>query len=238
MQLGELSAVVTGGVDRAGGGDGPVVVLMHGYGAPSEDLVPLFRVLDVPREVRFVFPAAPLTLDPRVPAEYSGRAWWPLDMVELTEIAASRDITRLQAMDPPGLSESRRLVETLLDAATVTLAAKPESIVIGGFSQGAMLAADLVLSTARPFAGLVVLSGTLVRREAWSAAAPGRRGLPVLQSHGRTDPVVPFENAEALRALLVQSGLEVEWLESNGGHGIPDSVVERLARFIRQATEH
>ena len=48
-----LQVRFTGGTDRNGGGDGPLVVLMHGFGAPGTDLVPLARVLDVPREVRF-----------------------------------------------------------------------------------------------------------------------------------------------------------------------------------------
>src|SRR5947209_15886119 len=33
-----------GGDDREGGGDGPLVILMHGFGAPGDDLVPLWRV--------------------------------------------------------------------------------------------------------------------------------------------------------------------------------------------------
>ena len=56
LKLGTLTAHVTGGTDRDGGGAGPVVVLLHGYGAPGTDLVPLWRELAVPHEVRFVFP--------------------------------------------------------------------------------------------------------------------------------------------------------------------------------------
>src|SRR5690606_2105799 len=39
--LGGLTACVTGGTDGKGGGDGPVVVLLHGFGAPGTDLVAL-----------------------------------------------------------------------------------------------------------------------------------------------------------------------------------------------------
>jgi predicted esterase len=53
---GGLRVRVTGGRDRRGGGDGPLVVLMHGFGAPGDDLVP--------SEVRFAFPEAPLDLGP------------------------------------------------------------------------------------------------------------------------------------------------------------------------------
>ena len=38
--LGELDVVLAGGPDRNGGGDGPMLVLMHGFGAPGNDLVP------------------------------------------------------------------------------------------------------------------------------------------------------------------------------------------------------
>src|SRR4051794_17286804 len=74
-QFGELSARVTGGVDGRGGGDGPVVVLMHGFGAPGDDLVDLASYVRVPPDVRFVFPEAPLLLEGG-----PGRAWWMLDM--------------------------------------------------------------------------------------------------------------------------------------------------------------
>jgi phospholipase/carboxylesterase len=234
VEFGELSAVLAGGSDRDGGGDGPVVVLLHGYGAPGEDLVPLFRVLEVPREVRFVFPAAPLVLDPLAPAALAGRAWWPLDFEALLERQASGDLTQLQLMDPPGIDRARAQVEGLLDALPSALSVKPESILLGGFSQGAMLSVEVALASQRPLAGLAILSGTLIRKSVWTTRAPARHDLPVLQSHGRTDPILPYANAEALRELLTQAGLSVEWLPFGGGHGIPDSAVDRLGVFIRR----
>ena len=53
---------LTGGEDGQGGGDGPLVVLCHGFGAPGDDLVSLAESIDVPAAVRFAFPAAPLSL--------------------------------------------------------------------------------------------------------------------------------------------------------------------------------
>ena len=41
IQLGGLRTRVTGGTDGKGGGNGPLVVLLHGFGAPGNDLVPL-----------------------------------------------------------------------------------------------------------------------------------------------------------------------------------------------------
>jgi phospholipase/carboxylesterase len=72
-----LHVRITGGDDREGGGDGPLVVLLHGFGAPGDDLVGLWRQLQVPRETRFVFPEATLALDAALFG--TGRAWWMID---------------------------------------------------------------------------------------------------------------------------------------------------------------
>jgi len=226
LKLGTLTAHVTGGTDREGGGTGPVVVLLHGYGAPGTDLVPLWRELAVPHEVRFVFPEAPLELG------FGGRAWWPIDMARLQDRFSKAAIERLIAEVPPGIDQARSALLELLAVLERDFGAQPEQTVIGGFSQGAMLATDTVLRTSRAFGGLALLSGTLISHDEWLPLMAARSGLQVLQSHGRADPVLPFELAERLRAELVAAGLPVEFIAFNGGHGIPGGVLEGLTRLI------
>ncbi|MET0791214.1 MAG: phospholipase [Polyangiaceae bacterium] len=228
VQLGTLKARIAGGTDREGGGTGPVVVLMHGYGAPGTDLVPLWRELPVPPAVRFVFPEAPLELG------FGGRAWWQIDMARLQDRFSKSTADRLTAEVPEGIDASRRAMLDLLAALERDFDAKPETTVIGGFSQGAMLATDIVLRTERPFGGLAVLSGTLISHAEWLPLMSARKGLPVLQSHGRSDAVLPFAVAEQLRDELTAAGLAVEFVPFNGGHGIPGSVLEGLAALIRR----
>jgi predicted esterase len=43
------------------------VILLHGFGAPGTDLVPLAAEIDAPNAVRWLFPMAPLLLDPQAP---------------------------------------------------------------------------------------------------------------------------------------------------------------------------
>jgi phospholipase/carboxylesterase len=230
LQLGTLRARVCGGTDREGGGTGPLVVLMHGYGAPGTDLVPLWRELAVPQEVRFVFPEAPLELG------FGGRAWWPIDMTRLQERFTKGAAERLTAEIPPGVEEARSAVLEMLSVLERDFAAAPQSTVIGGFSQGAMLATDVVLRTTRPFAGLAVLSGTVISRAEWVPLMAARKGLPVLQGHGRADAVLPFAVAEQLRDLLTSAGLPVEFIPFNGGHGIPHAVLDGLSRLIQRVS--
>jgi phospholipase/carboxylesterase len=228
LTLGGLRTRICGGTDREGGGTGPVVILMHGFGAPGTDLVPLWRELSVPHDVRFVFPEAPLELD------FGGRAWWPIDMARLQERFEKSGAERLIAEVPAGIAEARCAVLALLDALERELSLVPETTVIGGFSQGAMLATDVVLRSERPFGALAVLSGTLISHEEWLKLMPARRGLRVLQSHGRADPVLPFAIAERLRDELTAAGLSVQFVPFNAGHGIAAPVLDGLSQLVSE----
>jgi len=70
----------------------------------------------------------------------------------------------------------------------------------------------------------------------WETLVSKRAGLPVLQSHGRADPTLPYAGAEWLRDFLEGSRLGVEFVPFNGGHGIPDGVLDRLGPFVMTAT--
>jgi phospholipase/carboxylesterase len=230
-RFGSLTVHVAGGPDREGGGDGPVVVLMHGFGASGDDLAPLWRVLDVPPSVRFVFPAAPLDLA-RELGFPGARAWWRINLERLVGSPAAREHAALEV--PAGLVEARAQVVELLDEIARRMA--PSSLVLGGFSQGAMLACDVALHDPRPLAGLVLLSGTLIAASEWEPLAPARRGLPVFQSHGANDPLLPPSGAERLRDLLGAAGLPVEWEPFRGGHEIPARVLDGLGAFLAKVT--
>jgi phospholipase/carboxylesterase len=234
VRLGRLVARITGGEDGDGGGDGPTVVLMHGFGAPGDDLVPLAREIAAPAGTRFVFPAAPLGMPPPYGA---GRAWWAIDFAKLERAilsGAGRDLTRDV---PAGLGEARDAVVELLGRLDAEIGAPHGGLVLGGFSQGAMLALDVALRTSTPLAGLVLMSGTLLAEDEWLPRMPARAGLRILQSHGRDDPLLPFAIAERLRDALCEARLAVEWVTFPGGHGIAPNVIERAGAFLSAVVE-
>jgi phospholipase/carboxylesterase len=131
---------------------------------------------------------------------------------------------------PDGLPEARARIAELC----AELAKLGGPILLGGFSQGAMLSCDVALHVDQPLAGLVVMSGTLLARGEWEPRLAARRGLPVLQSHGREDPLLSFAAAERLRDLLRGGGLDVEWVPFSGGHGIAPVVIDRLGVFLKR----
>ena len=139
----------------------------------------------------------------------------------------------VNAMEVPnGLALARERLVRFLTELPRSLPVNFKNSVIGGFSQGAMLTCDAVLHTTAPFAGLVQLSGNLLAHPVWSPLMSKRKGLPVFQSHGTQDDILPHIGAERLRDALSQSGLAVEWHSFRGGHEIPESVLRRLGVFV------
>lgn len=210
------------------------LVLCHGYGAGGEDLVPLGAELLASRpalasRVRCVFPAAPLSLEAF--GMWGSRAWWHLDVARLLE---RRDLERLMEETPEGLPAARRMLDGLLAELATGTGLPLSRTVLGGFSQGAMLATDVALRAETGPAGLCILSGAVVCRPEWQTHAPRRAGLPVFQSHGRFDDILPFEGGERLRHLLEGAGLAVDSHSFDGPHTIPADSVDALARFLEQ----
>jgi phospholipase/carboxylesterase len=216
-------------VTTLGPSEGPAILLCHGFGAPGTDLVPLAREIDAGRGVRWFFPEAPLELG------FGGRAWWEIDMVRLQRMQLTGQRHVLAAETPPGLREARAALEATIDELERSFGVRREALVIGGFSQGAMLTTEVALHAERPFAGLVVLSGNLVSADRWTEAAR-RTGasLHALLTHGKSDPILPLDGAEALRDLLVATGADVQWVLHRGQHEIPPPALDALAAFARK----
>jgi phospholipase/carboxylesterase len=227
--VGGLKIRLTGGTDGRGGGNGPVVILLHGFGAPGDDLVPLTDFIAAPTGTRFIFPEGPLSLSMGFG---DSRAWWIIDMARLEADRAAGRVRDLSQEIPRGLPQARQTLESFLAAVPRTISIDFKKTVIGGFSQGAMLTCDLVMRTAQPVVGLVQLSSTILAKQEWCPAVAKRTGLPVFQSHGTQDQILPYVMAERLRDELTQAGLAVEWHNFHGGHEIPELVLRRLGAFL------
>lgn len=231
-RLGELDCQVVEALPPEGS-PRLAVVLCHGFGAPATDLVPLAPELmqlrpELAHHVRFVFPAAPLSLQEL--GMPSGRAWFHLPMEVL--MGQRRDWDTYAQTVPEGLPAARRAVMSTVSALSAATKLPYGRIVLGGFSQGGMVTTDVTLRLEEPPAGLCILSGTLVAQEEWKARAAGRKGLPVFQAHGRYDDILPFKAAERLRDLLTEAGLGVEFLPFDGPHTIAPEELHRLADFL------
>ena len=231
-QIGGLRTRVTGGTDGKGGGHGPLVLLLHGFGAPGDDLVSLADLLNVPAGTRCIFPEGPLSLSF---GPMDARAWWLIDMARMQADRMAGRVRDLSQDIPKGLAPARKTMLAFIKEVERQFGADPRTTVLGGFSQGAMLACDVMLRSTQPYAGLIQLSGTLLATQEWVPLLQKRKGLPVFQCHGTQDEILPYVGAERLRDTLRHEGLAVEWHSFRGGHEIPSSVMQRLGPFITKA---
>lgn len=211
------------------------VVLCHGYGAGGDDLVPLAGELirlhpQLHDRVLFVFPHGPMS----VPAVPGGRAWWPIDLPALQLAGERGELRKLRQECPPRLPQAREELMGAISQLQEETGLPLSRFVLGGFSQGSMLATDVALRLEESIGGLLVYSGTLLVEPEWRELAPRRRGLRVLQSHGSVDSLLPFEAATWLRDLLESAGAEIEFLSFPGMHTIPPEAVVASARLLHE----
>ena len=205
----------------AGGSGPPTLVLLHGYGSSAEEWMPFTRTIEWPWPGRFVFPQG---LEPT--ARPGGRGWWPLELG-----VADAGTADLAHSRPPGLTAASAAVTRLLRGWAWS---SRGDVVLGGFSQGAMVAGDVAFRSTARLSALVLLSGTPVDEASWRRGYAAREGMPVFIAHGRGDAVLPFSGSERIQRELASTGLRVTWVPFDGGHEIPAEVVIALNQFLRR----
>lgn len=140
-----------------------------------------------------------------------------------------------RAGNEPELGAATARVHGILDE-LVTGGVPPERIVLGGFSQGACLAADLLTRRPRRIGALAVLCGGMIGTESELAApAPGSLdGLPVLITATEDDDWVPVARVRDTAARLRAAGAAVDLrVYDPAPHGLRDDEVDALRALVR-----
>lgn len=200
------------------------LVLLHGFSSSPQDWLPFVTVIRRPPGVHLIFPEGP-----DVQADGRRRGWWPLDLASHRDGTGLPDLSRTR---PAGLATAAARVSTLLEEITARTGARPAELILGGFSQGAMVSAEIAFRSDTPLKALILLSPTVVDEPSWRDGIPVRHGLPVFIAHGRQDDVLPFSSSARLAETLRTAGLRVTWLPFDGGHEIPRTVVDALSEFL------
>jgi phospholipase/carboxylesterase len=202
--------------------DAPLLlVLMHGYAMRPSDLSPFAHSLGVP--AFFLFPQGPVT------SPIGGHAWWSVDL-DAREAALSVGPRDLANEYPQGLAAARQALGEFLDAVVAEF--QPRRLVIGGFSQGGMLALDGVLWGSKPVDALVLLSASRLASRDWEPRRTRLHNLPVFVSHGAADQDLAFSAGERLRDFVLESEARVSWVPFETGHEVPLVVWRGLRKFL------
>lgn len=202
------------------------VMLLHGFGASGDDLAPLADYLDRNQEWNWIFPEAILEV-PTSP-HTTGRAWFPIRMAEIEAAAMRGETVDFADVLPQGMKNAEARIISLIEKLRI----EPRNLVLGGFSQGAMMAVQVAITLKEDLRGLVLFSGTFINRNEWVEKLSAKRHIPYIQSHGKNDPILGFDHAVRLNSQLKESGLKGDFLEFSGGHEIPLPIIQKAANFL------
>jgi phospholipase/carboxylesterase len=112
-----------------------------------------------------------------------------------------------------------------------------ENILLLGFSQGCVTAADFALRWDKPLAGVVGISGYIYFGDSTEQEIhPQARRQPWLITHGTYDSMLPIDRTREQVRRLKRLGLRVDWLEVRKDHSI--DMGEELAAIRAWIIDH
>ena len=189
------------------------LVLLHGRGADEHDLFPLLDALDPERRLLGITPRGPLALPP------GGAHWYALGGIPTP--------------DPDTFFPTFELAAAFLDGLPIPT----ERIVLGGFSQGAVMSWALGLGSGRPRpAAVIALSGFMPEVEGFELDLAGLDGYPVAIAHGSLDSIIPVAFGRNAAERVRAAGADLLWRESLVPHTIDPQVLPELQALVSAVT--
>jgi phospholipase/carboxylesterase len=187
------------------------LVLFHGRGTGEHDLYPLLDALDPQRRLLGVTPRAPLSLPP-------GGAHWYV-------------VRQIGYPDRDTFFSSFQEASEFVDG----LGVPAERLVLGGFSQGTVMAHALAWGRGRPRpAGVIALSGFVPSVDGFELDLTPPLP-PVAIGHGSLDPVIDVAFGRAARDLLEGAGADVLYRESPLPHTVDPAFLRELVPWLEAA---
>jgi phospholipase/carboxylesterase len=185
--------------------DAVPLLLLHGTGGDENDLVPLGRM---------IAPDAPL-LSPRGKVLENGM---PRFFRRLAEGVFDEDDVRHRANELADFVEAARARYGI--AAPIAL----------GYSNGANIAAAVLLLRPQALAGAILLRATIPLS---NSAPVDLTGKPVFIASGMRDPMISLEGAERLANVLQQQGAVVEHRTLPSGHELSQTDVALAKQWLQ-----
>jgi predicted esterase len=184
----------------------PPLLLLHGTGGNERDLVPLARQLS---------PGSAL-LSPRG---------------DVSEHGARRFFARLAegVFDPAEITRRTHALADFVAAAAERYVLDPARLTAIGFSNGANIAATLLLLRPATLAAAVLLRPMVVLEP---PTRPDLRGKRVLLSSGNVDPIVPGDHPARLAAMFRAAGAETTLHMHAASHGLVPGDLAAARRFL------
>ncbi|MEF3092669.1 prolyl oligopeptidase family serine peptidase [Raoultella sp. WB_B2P2-3] len=191
-----------------------LIILLHGVGSSGDDLEGLghFWRQQLPG-VTIATPNGTASFDMG-----PGYQWFSLNGIS--------DATR-----PERIAGARRAFRASIEAIISQHQLSPgeDRLVLAGFSQGAIMTLDALVSGAFPLTAAISFSGRLASPAPWQA----NNGTPTLLVHGVNDPTIAIRESETAAQKLAAIGVDVDtYFEPGVGHTITANGARKAAQFL------
>lgn len=192
-----------------------LLVLMHGVGSNEQDL---FGLADfVPPNFHVLSLRAPYTMASHM------YAWFHFGI----NPDGSRTIDEKQE------HASRQQIEAAVQQACIQLQVPHERVVLGGFSQGGIMALSILLTQPQTLQAAMIWHSRLLpemaEQEAPAAALAGRKAWV---SHGTADDVIPLAQAHAIRTRLQATPVDLSYHEYPCRHEIHPQELQSSMQWL------
>ncbi|KAJ0123036.1 cyl-protein thioesterase 1 [Diaporthe amygdali] len=223
------------------------VIIAHGFGDSGNGYVPIVRNWQdsgLFHDTKFILPSAPAISV----TSAGGRpipAWFDI-RGERGPHVTFEDLTQ-QNQDEEGMLQSRDFFLSLIQNEITKHAIPASQIIMGGFSQGSVMALLTGVTADVQLGGVFCLSGYLALADAvrggdgktgGASKFPHARegtGTEVLMIHGERDPVMNLDWAEKSRDIVKELGYPVDSSIIPGlGHSINQEVLAKVTAFIKR----
>ena len=188
----------------------PLLVLLHGFGADEKDLMTLRPYID---------PAWAM-VSIRAPfREGAGFRWYALESVH--------------SWDADELNRSMEALKRWFGKlGTIFPHLSLSNTVVGGFSQGAVMALALGLFAPKPVAGgIMVFSGYL---PILPDHTPSYQKIPVFWGHGENDLILPYNEAKIGYEQLIKEEVPVSFHSYKAGHEVVEEELSDAVSWLKQ----
>jgi len=158
-----------------------------------------------------------------------GRSWFPIDTLALEQALATGNFREFHKEHLSGFEKAFEGLMKLMDSLS-----ERHQFLLGGFSQGAMLATHLALGGEIAPKALSIFSGSYIENAGWEDFMRQRSTLKVFQSHGHHDPMLSFVAAQRLHKTFLGHHIEAKFYDFEGGHEIPEKIILRWQDFLME----
>jgi len=198
-----------------------LVVLLHGYGSDAKDLISLVpHWEDGLPNTAFVTPNAPF----KCAESPIGFQWFSIE-------------DRTPSVMLEGVKIARPILDGFLDDELKHYGLSEDKMILGGFSQGAMMSLYTAPRRAKPCAGVISYSGRAFDVEGLLSDDISK--MPILAVHGDADDVVLPDCLGESEQGFTAAGFDIETLiRPNLGHGIDDFGLVRGLSFMQEVLDN